>query len=137
DGWSQYHFVASSSTIERDRQRPYSSSRTPSISPVRMSPNNRSASAPASPREMISLKERKTDYESTGTNATYHGSKGEHTSRKDTMTARVNCSLKHGRAGREFPGMPPVCSEAAQNTGISTLYRNSYGAPAEDIKHNQ
>ncbi|XP_021241857.1 catenin delta-2 isoform X9 [Numida meleagris] len=86
DGWSQYHFVASSSTIERDRQRPYSSSRTPSISPVRMSPNNRSASAPASPREMISLKERKTDYESTGTNATYHGSKGEHTSRKDTMT---------------------------------------------------
>ncbi|XP_037236549.1 catenin delta-2 isoform X8 [Falco rusticolus] len=111
DGWSQYHFVASSSTIERDRQRPYSSSRTPSISPVRMSPNNRSASAPASPREMISLKERKTDYESTGTNATYHGNKGEHTSRKDTMTA--------------------------QNTGISTLYRNSYGAPAEEIKHNQ
>ncbi|XP_027580060.1 catenin delta-2 isoform X9 [Pipra filicauda] len=111
DGWSQYHFVASSSTIERDRQRPYSSSRTPSISPVRMSPNNRSASAPASPREMISLKERKTDYESTGTNATYHGNKGEHTSRKDTMTA--------------------------QNTGISTLYRNSYGAPAEDVKHNQ
>lgn len=42
DGWSQYHFVASSSTIERDRQRPYSSSRTPSISPVRVSPNNRS-----------------------------------------------------------------------------------------------
>ncbi|XP_039185268.1 catenin delta-2 isoform X5 [Crotalus tigris] len=111
DGWSQYHFVASSSTIERDRQRPYSSSRTPSISPVRMSPNNRSASAPASPREMISLKERKTDYESTGTNATYHGNKGEHTSRKDTMTG--------------------------QNSGLSTLYRNSYGAPAEDIKHNQ
>ncbi|XP_044937957.1 catenin delta-2 isoform X2 [Mustela putorius furo] len=111
DGWSQYHFVASSSTIERDRQRPYSSSRTPSISPVRVSPNNRSASAPASPREMISLKERKTDYESTGSNATYHGTTGEHTSRKDTMTA--------------------------QNTGISTLYRNSYGAPAEDIKHNQ
>ncbi|XP_036752580.2 catenin delta-2 isoform X1 [Manis pentadactyla] len=111
DGWSQYHFVASSSTIERDRQRPYSSSRTPSISPVRVSPNNRSASAPASPREMISLKERKTDYESTGSSATYHGAKGEHTSRKDTATA--------------------------QNTGISTLYRNSYGAPAEDIKHNQ
>ncbi|XP_058439164.1 catenin delta-2-like [Marmota monax] len=34
DGCSQYHFVASSSTIERDRQRPYSSSRTPSISSV-------------------------------------------------------------------------------------------------------
>lgn len=47
------------------------------------------ASAPASPREMISLKERKTDYESTGTNATYHGNKGEHTSRKDTMTGEV------------------------------------------------
>ncbi|XP_053570486.1 catenin delta-2 [Bombina bombina] len=108
DGWSQYHFVASSSTIERDRQRPYSSSRTPSISPVRMSPNNRSASAPASPREMISLKERKTDYESAGSNATY---KGEHTSRKDTMTA--------------------------QNSGTSTLYRNSYGTPADDVKHNQ
>uniref|UniRef100_A0A8C4XY01 Catenin delta 2 n=1 Tax=Gopherus evgoodei TaxID=1825980 RepID=A0A8C4XY01_9SAUR len=89
DGWSQYHFIASSSTIERDRQRPYSSSRTPSISPVRMSPNNRSASAPASPREMISLKERKTDYESTGTNAAYHGNKGEHTSRKDTMTGEI------------------------------------------------
>ncbi len=42
DGYSQYHFVGSSSTIERDRQRPYSSSRTPSISPVRTSPNNRS-----------------------------------------------------------------------------------------------
>uniref|UniRef100_A0A2K5EXE9 Catenin delta 2 n=1 Tax=Aotus nancymaae TaxID=37293 RepID=A0A2K5EXE9_AOTNA len=111
DGWSQYHFVASSSTIERDRQRPYSSSRTPSISPVRVSPNNRSASAPASPREMISLKERKTDYECAGSNATYHGAKGEHISRKDAMTA--------------------------QNTGISTLYRNSYGAPTEDIKHNQ
>lgn len=28
-------------------------------------------------------------------------------------------------------------SLSAQNTGISTLYRNSYGAPTEDIKHNQ
>uniref|UniRef100_A0A672QHH7 Catenin delta-2-like n=1 Tax=Sinocyclocheilus grahami TaxID=75366 RepID=A0A672QHH7_SINGR len=45
DGYSQYHFVGSSSTIERDRQRPYSSSRTPSISPVRTSPNNRSDSS--------------------------------------------------------------------------------------------
>uniref|UniRef100_A0A673WY01 Catenin (cadherin-associated protein), delta 2b n=1 Tax=Salmo trutta TaxID=8032 RepID=A0A673WY01_SALTR len=87
DGYSQYNFVGSSSTIERDRQRPYSSSRTPSVSPVRTSPNNRSASAPASPREMISIKERKTDYESTGTNASYHGNKGEHTSRKDAMAA--------------------------------------------------
>lgn len=42
DGYSQYHFIGSSSTIERDRQRPYSSSRTPSISPVRTSPNHRS-----------------------------------------------------------------------------------------------
>uniref|UniRef100_A0A673LBU7 Catenin delta-2-like n=1 Tax=Sinocyclocheilus rhinocerous TaxID=307959 RepID=A0A673LBU7_9TELE len=91
DGYSQYHFVGSSSTIERDRQRPYSSSRTPSISPVRTSPNNRSASAPTSPREMMSLKERKTDYESTGTNSGYHGNKGEHTSRKDAM-AVMNCN---------------------------------------------
>ncbi|XP_058873229.1 catenin delta-2 isoform X3 [Acipenser ruthenus] len=112
DGYSQYHFVGSSSTIERDRQRPYSSSRTPSISPVRTSPNNRSASAPASPREMISLKERKTDYESTGTNASYHGNKGEHTSRKDTMAVQVS-------------------------SGTSTLFRNSYVNPSEEIKHNQ
>ncbi|XP_015210477.1 catenin delta-2 isoform X2 [Lepisosteus oculatus] len=112
DGYSQYHFVGSSSTIERDRQRPYSSSRTPSISPVRTSPNNRSASAPASPREMISLKERKTDYESTGTNASFHGNKGEHTSRKDTMTVQIS-------------------------SGTSTLFRNSYVTPDEDIKHNQ
>uniref|UniRef100_A0A8C4ZDE9 Catenin (cadherin-associated protein), delta 2b n=1 Tax=Gadus morhua TaxID=8049 RepID=A0A8C4ZDE9_GADMO len=84
DGYSQYHFVGSSSTIERDRQRPYSSSRTPSISPVRTSPNNRSASAPASPREMMAAKERKADYESTS-NPGYHGNKGEHTSRKDAM----------------------------------------------------
>lgn len=45
------------------------------------------ASAPASPREMMALKERKADYESTG-NASYHGNKGEHTSRKDAMTSR-------------------------------------------------
>lgn len=32
---------------------------------------------------------------------------------------------------------PSFSLSAAQNTGISTLYRNSYGAPAEDIKHNQ
>ncbi|XP_056277637.1 catenin delta-2-like [Pseudoliparis swirei] len=87
DGYSQYHFVGSSSTIERDRQRPYSSSRTPSISPVRTSPNNRSASAPVSPREMVALKERKADYDSTG-NASYHGNKGEHTSRKDAMMGK-------------------------------------------------
>uniref|UniRef100_A0A8C1AMK8 Catenin (cadherin-associated protein), delta 2a n=1 Tax=Cyprinus carpio carpio TaxID=630221 RepID=A0A8C1AMK8_CYPCA len=94
DGYSQYHFVGSASTIERDRQRPYSSSRTPSVSPVRTSPNNRSASAPASPREMISLKDRKSDYDSTGTNASYHGNKGEHTSRKDTMPGRSNFSRR-------------------------------------------
>lgn len=34
-------------------------------------------------------------------------------------------------------GKPAFSLSAAQNTGISTLYRNSYGAPAEDIKHNQ
>ncbi|XP_062925896.1 catenin delta-2-like isoform X3 [Mobula hypostoma] len=112
DGWSQYHFVASSSTIERDRQRPYSSSRTPSISPVRMSPNNRSASAPASPREMINLKERKSDYDTSGTNSSYHASKGEHTSRKDTVPAQLSVVAGSG-------------------------YRNSYATPVEAIKHNQ
>ncbi|XP_041752128.1 catenin delta-2 isoform X5 [Coregonus clupeaformis] len=112
DGYSQYNFVGSSSTIERDRQRPYSSSRTPSISPVRTSPNNRSASAPASPREMVSIKERKTDYESTGTNASYHGNKGEHTSRKDAMAVQIS-------------------------SGTSTLFRGAYVSPSDEIKHNQ
>nr|XP_055057968.1 catenin delta-2b isoform X2 [Misgurnus anguillicaudatus] len=112
DGYSQYHFIGSSSTIERDRQRPYSSSRTPSISPVRTSPNNRSASAPTSPREMMSLKERKTDYESTGNNSGYHGNKGEHTSRKDAMAAQIS-------------------------GGTSTLFRGAYMSPGDDIKHNQ
>ncbi|XP_034039435.1 catenin delta-2b isoform X9 [Thalassophryne amazonica] len=111
DGYSQYHFVGSSSTIERDRQRPYSSSRTPSVSPVRTSPNNRSASAPASPREMMALKERKADYESTG-NASYHGNKGEHTSRKDTMTGQIS-------------------------GGSSTLHRGAYVSPTDDLKYNQ
>nr|XP_046264221.1 catenin delta-2b isoform X9 [Scatophagus argus] len=111
DGYSQYHFVGSSSTIERDRQRPYSSSRTPSISPVRTSPNNRSASAPASPREMMALKERKADYESTG-NASYHGNKGEHTSRKDAMTGQIS-------------------------GGSSTLLRGAYVSPTDDLKYNQ
>ncbi|XP_077480222.1 catenin delta-2 [Stigmatopora argus] len=110
DGYSQYHFVGSASTIERDRQRPYSSSRTPSVSPIRTSPNNRSASAPASPREMMSLKERKMDYDSTATNAGFHGNKGEHTSRKDGMA--VSC-------------------------GTSTLFRNSYLTASDDIKPNQ
>ncbi|CAL8400769.1 unnamed protein product [Gadus morhua 'NCC'] len=110
DGFSQYHFVGSASTIERDRQRPYSSSRTPSVSPVRNSPNNRSASAPASPREMMSLKERKMDYDSTATNAGFHSNKGEHTSRKDAMA--VSC-------------------------GASTLFRNSYLTASDEIKQNQ
>jgi len=52
------------------------------------------ASAPASPREMISLKDRKSDYDSTGTNAGYHGNKGEHTSRKDTMAGGSNFKRK-------------------------------------------
>ncbi|XP_039672057.1 catenin delta-2b isoform X6 [Perca fluviatilis] len=111
DGYSQYHFVGSSSTIERDRQRPYSSSRTPSISPVRTSPNNRSASAPTSPREMMALKERKADYESTG-NASYHGNKGEHTSRKDAMMGQLS-------------------------SGSSTLHRGAYVSPTDDLKYNQ
>ncbi|XP_034427516.1 catenin delta-2 isoform X3 [Hippoglossus hippoglossus] len=112
DGYSQYHFVGSASTIERDRQRPYSSSRTPSVSPVRTSPNNRSASAPASPREMMCLKERKMDYDSTATNAGFHSNKGEHTSRKDGMAVQVSC-------------------------GTSTLFRNSYLTASDDIKQNQ
>ncbi|XP_043960614.1 catenin delta-2 isoform X5 [Gambusia affinis] len=112
DGYSQHHFVGSASTIERDRQRPYSSSRTPSVSPVRTSPNNRSASAPASPREMTSLKERKTDYDSTATNAGFHSNKGEHTSRKDGMAVQVSC-------------------------GSSTLFRNSYLTASDEIKQNQ
>uniref|UniRef100_A0A3Q3J779 Catenin delta 2 n=1 Tax=Monopterus albus TaxID=43700 RepID=A0A3Q3J779_MONAL len=91
DGYSQYHFLGSASTIERDRQKPYTSSRTPSVSPVRTSPNNRSASAPASPREMISLKERKMDYDSTATNVGFHSNKGEHTSRKDGMAGACVC----------------------------------------------
>lgn len=37
----------------------------------------------------MSLKERKTDYDLTGTNPGYHGNKGEHTSRKDTMAGKV------------------------------------------------
>uniref|UniRef100_A0A674PQ23 Catenin (cadherin-associated protein), delta 2b n=1 Tax=Takifugu rubripes TaxID=31033 RepID=A0A674PQ23_TAKRU len=109
DGYSQYHFVGSSSTIERDRQRPYSSSRTPSISPVRTSPNNRSASAPASPRDMMALKERKAEYETTG-NANYH--KGEHTSRKDAMAGQIT-------------------------GGSSTLHRGTYVSPTDDLKYNQ
>ncbi|XP_068509645.1 catenin delta-2b isoform X2 [Syngnathus scovelli] len=111
DGYSQYHFIGSSSTIERDRQRPYSSSRTPSISPVRTSPNNRSASAPASPRDMMALKERKNDYELSG-NATYRGNKGEHMSRKDAS-------------------MGPL------STGSSTLHRGAYVSPTDDLKYNQ
>ncbi|XP_048832433.1 catenin delta-2-like isoform X1 [Brienomyrus brachyistius] len=109
DGYSQYHFVGSSSTIERDRQRPYSSSRTPSVSPVRTSPNNRSASAPASPREVISLKERKADPESTATNAGFHGNKADHTSRKDPVAVQIS-------------------------SGTSTLFRNSFATPNEDVK---
>ncbi|XP_026147543.1 catenin delta-2 isoform X3 [Mastacembelus armatus] len=112
DGYSQYHFLGSASTIERDRQKPYTSSRTPSVSPIRTSPNNRSASAPASPREMISLKERKMDYDSTATNAGFHSNKGEHTSRKDGMAVQVSC-------------------------GTSTLFRNSYLTTSDDINPNQ
>ncbi|KAG7525602.1 catenin delta-2-like isoform X2 [Solea senegalensis] len=112
DGYSQYHFVGSASTIERDRQRPYSSSRTPSVSPVRTSPNNRSGKNTSSPREMMSLKERKLDYDSTATNAGFHSNKGEHTSRKDGMAVQVSC-------------------------GTSTLFRNSYLTTSDDIKQNQ
>jgi len=36
-------------------------------------------------------------------------------------TARVSCSLKHGTAGMEFPGMPPACSEAGTGVGLHAL----------------
>ncbi|TRY58838.1 hypothetical protein DNTS_022342 [Danionella cerebrum] len=61
---------------------------------------------------MISLKDRKSDYESTGTNAGYHGNKGEHMARKDTVPVQTSC-------------------------GTSTLFRNSYETSNEEIKHNQ
>uniref|UniRef100_A0A8C8FZ18 Catenin (cadherin-associated protein), delta 2b n=1 Tax=Oncorhynchus tshawytscha TaxID=74940 RepID=A0A8C8FZ18_ONCTS len=61
DGYSQYHFVGSSSTIERDRQRPYSSSRTPSISPVRTSPNNRSGESTVVSPSALPLHQATTD----------------------------------------------------------------------------
>uniref|UniRef100_A0A3P9CN98 Catenin delta 2 n=1 Tax=Maylandia zebra TaxID=106582 RepID=A0A3P9CN98_9CICH len=97
DGYSQYHFVGSASTIERDRQRPYSSS-NPWHSLYRC--------------YMMSLKERKMDYDSTATNAGFHSNKGEHTSRKDGMAVQISC-------------------------GTSTLFRNSYLTASDDIKQNQ
>ena len=51
------------------------------------------ASAPASPREMMSLKERKMDYNSTASNAGFHSNKGEHTSRKDGMAGEKESFL--------------------------------------------
>uniref|UniRef100_A0A8C7X1Z9 Catenin (cadherin-associated protein), delta 2b n=1 Tax=Oryzias sinensis TaxID=183150 RepID=A0A8C7X1Z9_9TELE len=69
------------------------------------------ASAPASPREMMALKERKADYEATG-NAGYHGNKGEHTSRKDAMMGQIT-------------------------GGSSTLHRGAYVSPTDDLKYNQ
>ena len=65
------------------------------------------ASAPASPREMMALKERKADYESTG-NASYHGNKGEHTSRKDAMTGRS--SIHRMSDTKKHSPMTLVCS---------------------------
>ncbi|TWW71061.1 Catenin delta-2 [Takifugu flavidus] len=61
---------------------------------------------------MMSLKERKMDYNSTATNAGFHSNKGEHTSRKDGMAVQVSC-------------------------GTSTLFRNSYLTASDDIKQNQ
>ncbi|KAK5898366.1 hypothetical protein CgunFtcFv8_015790 [Champsocephalus gunnari] len=60
---------------------------------------------------MMSLKERKMDYDSTATNAGFHSNKGEHTSRKDGMAVQVSC-------------------------GTSTLFRNSYLTASDDIKQN-
>lgn len=36
-------------------------------------------------------------------------------------TARVNCSLKDGRVGMEFPGIPAACSEAGTEAGLHSL----------------
>lgn len=35
--------------------------------------------------------------------------------------ARVNRSLKHGRVGMEYPGIPPACSEAGSGAGLHSL----------------
>ena len=72
---------------------------------------------------MISLKERKTDYESTGSNATYHGTKGEHTSRKDTMTGEPSCvSLLRGAGdgtwGRAEGGASDFSSAVQQDVRV-------------------
>nr|XP_029481732.1 catenin delta-2-like [Oncorhynchus nerka] len=83
DGWTVVHHEASSSSLEQNRRATYSSSRTPRC-PLYASPNNR-ISAPASPREMMSMKDRKPENDSTATNAGFHSNKGEHTSRKDAM----------------------------------------------------
>lgn len=72
---------------------------------------SRAASAPASPRDMLALKDRK-DYETTG-NAGYHGNKGEHMSRKDAMTGQRFTAAHGGREDhRVFPlgGQDPECS---------------------------
>ncbi|XP_054621032.1 catenin delta-2 isoform X5 [Dunckerocampus dactyliophorus] len=123
DGYSQYHFVGSASTIERDRQRPYSSSRTPSVSPIRTSPNNRSASAPASPREMMSLKERKMDYDSTATNAGFHSNKvscGTSTLfRNSYLTASDDI-----KPNQPLPPQPPLHS---QSRSIEEAYYEDQG----------
>ncbi|XP_056155175.1 catenin delta-2 [Lampris incognitus] len=110
----QAHRLVSAATIRQAVPQPQSSDHTHSQSPVASSqrPHPRCASAPASPREMMSLKERKMEYDSTATNAGFHSNKGEHTSRKDAMTVQVSC-------------------------GTSTLFRNSYLTNSGDIKQNQ
>ncbi|XP_034427515.1 catenin delta-2 isoform X2 [Hippoglossus hippoglossus] len=126
DGYSQYHFVGSASTIERDRQRPYSSSRTPSVSPVRTSPNNRSASAPASPREMMCLKERKMDYDSTATNAGFHSNKVQVSCGTSTLFRNSYLTASDDIKQNQIPAQPCVVAPQPQQDSPSAAVLKDY-----------
>lgn len=75
---------------------------------------------------MISLKERKTDYESTGSNATYHGAKGEHTSRKDTVTGELGGACSPGGAAGSLRGRAE-----GQDVSLQATLDSSAGASSE------
>lgn len=72
------------------------------------------ASAPASPRDMLALKDRK-DYETTG-NAGYHGNKGEHTSRKDAMAGQRFIPAHRGTSDHcVFGAADPIVSKVSES----------------------
>lgn len=75
---------------------------------------------------MISLKERKTDYESTGSNATYHGAKGEHTSRKDTVTGELGGACPPGGAAGSLRGRAE-----GRDVSLQATLDSSAGASSE------